>query len=289
LREAPLITERLVRLSDGFPALSFPPLSGFSALPRRSVEAGLLGLAIGAASSQIFAVLPARRHRLKSGALALLLASSLAALMLLANLYLRNGVEIALQGLPPTQWPAFVFDPVLRGWLVVCGATPEDPLAAALACGTGSPRVALPPNALLFDQDIARPALAVALGWPVLIGHVWIILPAWLSLVGFLTLMQVLATGLAERVAFRLLRPRALRSARLAYGRLTVLAIALALGVFGSRITPLPADAMLWVMLGAAMLLAVASFIRLAEALVRYSRRPEAPAGASDPALIEAS
>ncbi len=88
------------------------------------------------------------------------------------------------------------------------------------------------------------------LGWPVLAGHIWVVLPAWLSLIGFLALVQACATGLSERLAFRLLRPRSLRSTRLVFARIAILALALFLvgKEWGWR--QVPEDRLFWLMMG---------------------------------------
>ncbi|MCZ8182569.1 MAG: hypothetical protein O9322_06330 [Beijerinckiaceae bacterium] len=250
-------------------------------------QAALTGLVFGAASGQALALLPGRRDRVASAAMAILLAGVLFGVMLLADWQIRTGIVEALSATAPGQWPGFVFDPGLKGWLTACGSQPDDALAVALACGTGTPRTLLPVDALRFDDSLALPALAVSLGWPVLIGHVWAVLPAWLSLIGFLVLVQVVATGISERILFRLLRPRALRSARLAYGRLAVVGLAIGMALFGWQIGALPADFLLWLQLGAALLLALATLVRMVEAVVR---RPARPVGQeSAPVPLEAS
>ncbi|MCZ8375646.1 MAG: hypothetical protein O9342_09745 [Beijerinckiaceae bacterium] len=250
-------------------------------------QAALTGLVFGAASAQALALLPGRRDRVASGMTAIFLAAILCGAMLLADWQIRAGIIETLRSAPPGQWPAFVFDPGLKGWLTACGSQPDDALAVALACGTGTPRTLLPVNALRFDDSLAMPALAVSLGWPVLIGHVWTVLPAWLTLIGFLVLIQVVATGISERILFRLLRPRALRSARLAYGRLAVVGLATGMALFGGQIGTLPEDFLLWLQLGAAMLLAVVTMVRITEALVRRRGQPAVQEPA--PVPLEAS
>ncbi len=289
LRLAPMFPEAAALVPDAMARLAgwITNPAGFSGLSWPLAQAALTGLVFGAASGQALAILPGRPARLASGTAAIVVAALLCGLMMLAEWQIRAGIMGGLRAAPPAQWPGFVFDPALRGWLSVCGAFPDDPLAAALACGTGTPRAPLPADALRLSESLALPAFAVSLGWPVLIGHVWIVLPAWLSLIGFLVLVQVVATGLSERILFRLLRPRALRSARLAYGRLTVLGLAAGMALFGGQIGTLPSAFLLWLQAGAALLLAVATAIRIVDTLVRHParRKERLPV----PAPIEAS
>ncbi|MCZ8186933.1 MAG: hypothetical protein O9308_11165 [Beijerinckiaceae bacterium] len=286
LRLLPRLPESGLVLGEATVRLS-AILKGLSAPSWPLAQAGLTGLVFGAASGQALAILPGRSERLAGGTMAILLAVLLCGVMLLADWQIRAGIIETLRTTPPGQWPAFVFDPGLGGWLTACGSRPDDALAVALACGTGTPRAPLPLDALRVDDRFALPALAVSLGWPVLIGHVWTVLPAWLSLIGFLVLVQVVATGLSERILFRLLRPRALRSARLAYGRLAVIGLATGMALAGGQIGTLPSDFLLWMQLGAALLLAVATCVRIVEALFRRPARPVMPEPA--PAPLEAS
>ncbi|WP_284178148.1 hypothetical protein [Rhabdaerophilum sp. SD176] len=285
LRLVPQLSETGLNLEGVKGRIALIPalLEGLASPSWTRVQAALTGLVFGAASGQALALLPARRGRVASGAIAIVLAGLLCGVMLVADWQIRAGIIETLRTTAPGQWPGFVFDPGLKGWLTTCGSQPDDPLGVALACGTGTPRTPLPVDALRFDDGLALPALAVSLGWPVLIGHVWTVLPAWLSLIGFLVLVQVVATGLSERILFRLMRPRALPSARLAYGRLAVVGLATGMALFGGQIGTMPMDFLLWVQLGAALLLAVATLVRMVEALVRRPARPgvQAPAPAS--------
>lgn len=289
LRLLPYLPETGLILEGASGRLAIVPslLEGLAAPSWPRGQAALTGLVFGAASGQALALLPSRRDRVASGTMAILLAGLICGLMMLADGHIRAGIIETLRAKAPGQWPGFVFDPGLRGWLTACGGQPDDALAVALACGTGTPRTPLPADALHFDDSLALPALAVSLGWPILIGHVWTVLPAWLSLIGFLVLVQVVATGISERILFRLLRPRALRSSRLAYGRLVVVALATGMALFGGQIGTLPGDFLLWLQLGAALLLVVATLVRIVEALVRRPARREGQA--PGPAPLEAS
>mgnify|MGYP000965333945 CR=1 FL=1 len=73
-----------------------------------------------------------------------------------------NGIEAIITGqirqMPPQQWPVFVFDEPLRGWLTACGVAPEDALAAARAW------------ALLHGRDHVQPEDVQAV-LPAVAGH----------------------------------------------------------------------------------------------------------------------
>lgn len=248
------------------------------------------GFAFGSASGQALAVVPGRLMRFLCASVAALMAGLFMGLIWLSDVTMIKGLTVQLQAQPPSQWPPFVFEPALRGWVRACGVPVEDGLAAALACGTGTARTLLSPDALTFEPGLGRPALAVSLGWPVLAGHIWVVLPAWLSLIGFLALIQACATGLSERLAFRLLRPRCLRSTRLVFARIAILALALLL--FGKEWGwgQVPEQSLFWLMMGGSFLLLVSLFVRATEGVVRFrrGRRPVQAAPAA-PTPLEAS
>lgn len=142
---------------------------------------------------------------------------------------------------PPSQWPVFVFDETIRGWFSVCGAIPEDAQAAARHCATNHPRNLLLGTAFRFEPGLALPALALAQGWPIILGFIWALLVPFLGLVALAFLLHAAASGFAEQILFRLLHPRALRSWRLAIARLTLIAMAAALFLmegYGWRLDP---------------------------------------------------
>lgn len=241
------------------------------------VLAFLAGLAIGHASAQALSSLPRRSQRGAAAFAGAALALSLCGLVAAGDNYLAGFVQGGLARTAPAQWPAFVFDPAIRGWLLVCGQWPQDPLAAAVACNTGTARALLPAQALAVEPRLARPALAMAMGWPVLAGHIWALLPVWLALVGFLALVHTLATGLSERGLFRLLRPRALRSDRLLHGRLAVLALAIGMALLERQVSAFPQAAIIWLMAGSVLLLGHVILVLAVEAAVRRWRRPALP------------
>lgn len=290
-REAPLIAAKLTGFNVNFLASIPTPasLQAWLVFDNAGLVAFGLGLALGGASGQALAVLPGWRSRAASAGMALAMAALVCLLLLLADSFLHQAIEASLRDIPPAQWPAFVFDPAIRGWLTACGQVPQDPLAAAVACGTGTPRTLLPVRALVFDNAMARPALAVAIGWPVLAGYVWLVLPAWLALVGFLALLHSLATGLSERGLFRLLQPRALRSVRLGFGRMSVVALCAILAWLEMRAIRVPALAMAWLMLGAGLLLAIATIVRLTEWIFSRLSRRQPPVDHPATTMLEAS
>lgn len=151
---------------------------------------------------------------------------------------------------PPSQWPVFVFDETIRGWLSACSAFPEDALAATRQCGTGHPRNVLSGASLRFESALGLPALALAQGWPIILGFIWALLIPLLGLVILAFFLHAAASGFSERVLFRLLHPRALRSWRLAIARLTLIAMTMALFSLESHGQRLDPTLYHWALLG---------------------------------------
>ncbi len=211
-----------VQLNAEWPALALGFAAGLVVLQPAA--------ALGSASTRFFAVLAG------------------VAMALIVTLVARSDVSMLreiianrIAAAPPAQWPVFVFDEALRGWLSTCGVTPEDAQAAAQACGTRNPRAPLPPGAYRFAEGLAAPALALAQGWPIILGFISGLVRPLIALIALGVLLHAAASGVAERLLFRILHPRALRAWRLAMARLALivlLALILVLERQGFRLDP---------------------------------------------------
>lgn len=248
------------------------------------------GLISGASLHQPATMVGSRGAR----AVAILGGAALALALFLAaragEAMLREIMGLQLLSAPPSQWPVFVFDESLRGWLTVCGVAPEDASAAARACQTGHPRNPLPYSAFRFDQALAAPALALSFGWPVILGLIWGLILPLVTLSAAAFALHSAASGFSERVLFRWLRPRALRSGRLALARLALIGLAAAL--FWAESQSLRPDAAVarWFMLGAALSLGAAMIagwiIRAIRGVRAWRERRASPAPAAAPEPI---
>jgi hypothetical protein len=201
---------------------AYPSLSG--AQPEALALA--LGL-LGGLAARGFG--PARPLRAALGLGAgMVIAGVLVALAVLLELWLARIVGQGIAGVAPQQWPLFVFEEPLQGWLRACGMVPVDPAAAARACGTRGPDVPLLAAQLSFLASLTAPALALANALPILLGFLWGLLPVLLGGAGALQLLHGGALALSETVLHASLNPSGLRSWRLAMARVT-----LGLGVAG--------------------------------------------------------
>lgn len=209
--------------------------SGRAALKVLSLRAewpsGALGFAFGLMALQPAAAVRNRAGRAVAVTGGLAVALALGMLATTGQWLLDDLVSQRIVAAAPLQWPLFVFDETLRGWLSACGAAPEDALAAARACASGHPRNLLPAGSLRFDRQLAAPALALAQGWPIILGYIWGLLAPFFGLLAVGLLAHAAATGFSERILFRTLNPAALRSRRLASARLTLLAAMIGLYV----------------------------------------------------------
>lgn len=157
--------------------------------------------------------------------LGLVFALGLLVVSALVDARLAEFINERLARFAPAQWPHFVFEDSLRGWISACGAAAIDPASLTKACAVGA-RASLPHGALQVDPTLWGAASAMALGWPAVLGHIWQMLPMLIAFVAFAALLNALASLVSEQAMFRLLRPRALRSWRLASARLGVIALA---------------------------------------------------------------
>lgn len=188
-----------------------------------------LGIGLGITVNQPAVAI---RHRVLRGAgllVGFLLAALLAVLAQTGQTLLKSVIAENILAVPPSQWPLFVFDEALRGWLTVCGSMPEDALAAARACGQATARVPLDAQRFAFEAGLDSPALALSQGWPLILGFIWALLIPLFNLCALAFLLHAAASGLAERILFRTLHPKALRAWRLAMARLGLMALLVAL------------------------------------------------------------
>lgn len=130
-----------------------------------------------------------------------------------------------LMPVTPQNWPLFVFDESIRGWLRVCQEAPRDALDVIQACRRSGVTGAIPPEMFEIRPDMTGPALAAARGVPAAFGLVSGLLGPFMGFVALALLLQVAASGIGETILYRLLAPRALRAVRLARTRLVVLAL----------------------------------------------------------------
>ncbi len=241
-----------------------------------------LGFILGVIAVQPATALPSRAGRFLAMTAGLALALALLIILRANDQMVREIIASQIVALPPSQWPLFVFDETLRGWLAVCGTFPEDAVAAARACGTGHPRTLLPAGAFRFDDGLAAPALALAQGWPITLGFIRGLLPTLLMLAAIALFLHAAACGLGERVLFRTLHPRALRSSRLAAIRLTQLALLIGLYLAdrrGVRLDPLMFRWALFGLAGIALVAMIADWLIAAIRFFRARRKaPENPA-----------
>lgn len=192
-------------------------------------------------------------------------------------------------GLPPAQWPVFVFDDSLRGWLSACGVPPEDAGAAARACSAPTPRQPLPAGAVTFSPGLGPAALAMAQGWPIILGFIWGLLVPLVEIAALGFLLHAAATGIAEGLFHRVVHPRALRSWRLAVSRLTLLGLVAGIALLWRHDLRLEAPAFRWLMLGLAMTALGAMVGYRLIRLVRRLRGWRAARVTAEPVPVEAS
>lgn len=223
-------------------------------LRRPDLPAGVMGFALGMTALQASGAVRGTPARVIAIVTGLVTATTVLAIFEFNGTRLQALITTGLVEAAPTQWPVFVYDDVLRGWLSACGTWPDDARQAARACGAVDPRLPLAPGSLRFDNGLAMPALAAASGLPVILGFLWALLPLVIVLVACAMLLLVAATGLAELLALGSdVRP-ALRSARLARIRLIVLGLSTLLLTAGEVGFRLDARLIRWAMLGVALL-----------------------------------
>lgn len=207
-------------------------LVGLALMPGRKGPAGRLGVALPA----------------------LALVTAMAVLLFREVWELDRFVSQSIRPLAPAEWPLFVFDEALQGWLRVCGVIPRDATDVAQACGLANPRAVVAGARLQVSRELLGPAMAGMRGWPILFGYVWGILGPLLALIAVSAFLHVAATGMAETLIFRVLKPRQLRSGRLATARLLAIAALLALAQGIAEAFSLDAPLTAWLALSFAML-----------------------------------
>lgn len=257
--------------------------------PRVEWPALALGFALGLIALQPAAAVrnPAGRAFAVLGGV--LVALALGALAATGQWLLDDLVNHRITGAAPLQWPLFVFDETLRGWLTACGVAPEDAQAAARACASGHPRNPLPAGSLRFDRELGAPALALAQGWPIILGYIWGLLVPFFGLLAVALLAHAAVTGFSERVLFRALNPAALRAWRLAMARLSL--IAGMAGLYAADRMALRLDPAMfrWLLAGSAGLAFAAMLASRMIALIRFFRARRAaralppPGAAAEP------
>lgn len=152
----------------------------------------------------------------------------LTALAAFGQEWIAGIVGTRILGVPPQQWPAFVFDEELRGWLRACGQGVVDPLLVARGCVLSSASSVLGGGAVTVQGLLNGVALARSNGLPAVLGVLWQLLPPMLAFAGALTLFHAVGVSISEGVLFRTINPTGLRSWRLAMARLSIAAGVLA-------------------------------------------------------------
>lgn len=248
---------------------------GMTAFQAPALSAGLVGGLLGMAASPAAAAVTHLGKRW----LAVMAGIGAAALVITAieitGVRLQALMTTSLVGSSPAQWPVFVYDDVLRGWLSACGTLPDDARQAARACGTVAPRIVLPPGSLHFDDGLGMAALAASSGFPVILGFLWSLLPLVLALVACAMLLLVAATGFAETVFGARARAKSLRSSRLGRIRIVILGICAVLAVVEPVGGTTGGDLLRWGMLGSfflALAAALAGWLILAMQVARRWR-----------------
>lgn len=180
----------------------------------------------------------------------------LAAVWLAADFLQQFESKISLGA--PAQWPVSVFDEVLHRWVTACGTPFVDVQQALRNCGASTAREVLPPGSIRFEQTLAALAVAVAWGWPATLGFIWSMLTPLVGVVCLGVLMHAAASGLVERVGYRIAERRLLRASRLAMTRLAILVIAV--GLFLADANGLRMDLLCfrWILLASTLVVLVA-------------------------------
>ncbi|CAN1502290.1 hypothetical protein MCEMSEM23_00525 [Rhabdaerophilaceae bacterium] len=160
---------------------------------------------------------------------ALIIVGGMAALLLREIWALERFMTASIFTAPPSEWPLFVFDETLRGWMKVCGLSPRDAMDVLRSCGLTGPREIVAAARVELSQHLFGPAMAGMRGWPVLFGYVWGLLGPLVALCTICALLHAFATGLTESLLFRFARPNLLRSGRLVSARAVILSTVIGL------------------------------------------------------------
>jgi hypothetical protein len=270
----------ILRMIDPATGLNLQGLTDIPAFrfPMQVFSAGmilpiLIGIGLGLAS---LASVPALGVPVRRGGFGVLIAT-LAGLLAfgfareagaLPALVMRDLIPVA-----PQNWPLFVFDEAIRGWLLVCQEAPRDANDVIQACRRSGVTGAIPPEMFEIRPDMIGPALAAARGIPAALGLVSGLLGPMMAFVALALLLQVSAAGIAETIVFRVLSRRALRAARLTRARLVAIAL-LAPFVVVPGFPALPDQKfLLWAGLSLALLLAFTLLADWMLAALRWFRK----------------
>jgi hypothetical protein len=173
----------------------------------------------------------------------------------------------------PQNWPLFVFDEAIRGWLLVCHEAPRDAIDVIQACRRSGVTGAIPPEMFEIRPDMVAPALAAARGVPAAFGVVSGLLGPMMAVVTLALLLQVAAMGVAETLIFRLLTKRALRAARLMRARLVAIAFLVPFFIWPT-FPALPDRAiLLWLGLSLGILLGLTLLAEWMLAILRWAQQ----------------
>lgn len=193
-----------------------------------------------------------------------------------------------LMPVEPQNWPLFVFDEAIRGWLLVCQEAPRDAIDVIQACRRSGVTGAIPPEMFEIRPDMVGPALAAARGVPAALGLVSGLLGPMMAFVALALLLQVAATGIAETIVFRVFSRRALRAARLTRARLFVIAL-LAPFLYAQTFPALPDQKLLlWLGLSLGLLLVFTMLADWMLSTLHWARRAgHGPKAETDAATID--
>jgi cation/acetate symporter len=220
---------RWVGIDAGPPVLVRWPDPG--ALAADSLLAALWSAGLGLI---VLAALPSAAPRASFGAglrqaLALLAVTAALALGLVAiGAYAIEAAGLGLAGASAYRPPGFLVELGRLGLVEVCGEAADTVAAIRRACGANAlDGRALAAESLRFSARYPWEGLLVALGAPAALALPGRLFPAAAGLATALAGLSIAAPALAHDLFFRLLKPRAIASWRIAMLRLAVLALVL--------------------------------------------------------------
>lgn len=243
------------------------------ALNPDTLKAILIGIGLGLISLASTPALgsPLRRggFGLLVGAMATLIAVGFAhEAGLLPALVMRDLIPT-----PPQNWPLFVFEESIRGWLIVCQQAPRDAIDVIQACRRSGITGAIPPEMFEIRPDMIGPALAASRGVPATFGLVSGLLGPFFVFVALALVLHVAASGFAETVIYRLLSRQSLRAARLVRARVAVIVILAPFAILSAVPVFSNSRIALWLMLSLALVLAVTLIADWMLALLRQAQK----------------
>lgn len=210
--------------------------AGMALAEARPAAFGVAAALIAGASQ---AHLPGRAPRFLAAWLAAVLAIALLLAALIGKDYLMSIVASEIAGVVPGRWPVFAFDEAIRGWISVCGGRPGDTLEVAQACRLAGVPPPPPAAAISLDAQLMPEALALARGWPATLGVLWRLAEPLIAFAALGLMIHAAASACSEIVLYRMVRPRSLRSGRLALVRLSLLMMLVLVALAGSAGWPL--------------------------------------------------